>query len=665
MSITPHQNGPAMSGSYVGEHKSGDADLLRKFLPLISKSKDIYFIVEAGENRFRYCNDAVTEVLGFSQKEVSAMLPKAFVTNASMDSIRDALPRALAAHSRNNGDTVAVSPLHIQLIAKNRTRVSAELFLTVFLNQDHTATHYTGVVRCEFVKRPVHEQPVVFEPLFVELFNTLPFGCIVCTPDVGGDVFLLKACNRAAEKMTGISADTGIGKDISELLPELHQNEVLPVMRSVAQTGIAVKLPVVINPDTDGGECREYHICRMTGGVVVTLFGDAGALRHQVDLAKGTIELFSVVAGKIAHDLNNTGTLLFGQVDLALSSLNPASETAKQLQPVVPAFNRMRNLTGRLSVLSRKTPLQKRGTDTAELIHSVAVGVFRGTNIEYSVRTNSDNVEIMADSNLLAYAFRLLLENARTAMSGEGAIAIYIERQLSTTQQLQVGTTPGITITITDTGCGIPQAQQRQLFTPVFPDETDKPSRNGLSVVYSIISRHGGNVSLDSEPGKGTTVTVALPAGDSVPASSSGDKEALLPQPSSGPGRVLIMDDEDILLDIAKQMCRRIGLTPTITENSQQAIEQYREEFRKGTPYDLVLLDLTIAGGIGGMETAALLKKIDPSVKTVAMSGYTDHEVMAEPGKYGFTSVLNKPFRLGEFSMVLKSILPAEKFKED
>jgi DNA-binding NtrC family response regulator len=117
------------------------------------------------------------------------------------------------------------------------------------------------------------------------------------------------------------------------------------------------------------------------------------------------------------------------------------------------------------------------------------------------------------------------------------------------------------------------------------------------------------------------------------------------------------MDDEEILRDIASQMCRRLGLEVETASNGKDAIETYRNAFREGTPFDAVLLDMTIAGGIGGIETAAVLKKIDPEVKNVVMSGYADHEVMSDPDKFGFSAVLSKPFRLNEMSKVLGDVL--------
>lgn len=126
-------------------------------------------------------------------------------------------------------------------------------------------------------------------------------------------------------------------------------------------------------------------------------------------------------------------------------------------------------------------------------------------------------------------------------------------------------------------------------------------------------------------------------------------------------GSILIMDDEDIILDISSQMCKRMGLEVATTRNGEEAIKLYQERFRQGEPFDAVFLDMTIVGGLGGIDAAGKLKEIDPEVKTVVMSGYSDHEVMSDPDKFGFYAVLVKPFRLNDFSALIKEMIP-EKF---
>jgi DNA-binding NtrC family response regulator len=133
------------------------------------------------------------------------------------------------------------------------------------------------------------------------------------------------------------------------------------------------------------------------------------------------------------------------------------------------------------------------------------------------------------------------------------------------------------------------------------------------------------------------------------------------PDPHPSGVRILVMDDEEILLDIARQMCKRLGIGADTAFNGEDAVEMYRTAFNEGHPYDAVLLDMTIAGGMGGVETVAAIKKVDPRVKAVVMSGYSDHEIMAAPSKYGFSAMMSKPFRFHEFGRVLEEVLPGLK----
>jgi CheY-like chemotaxis protein len=128
-------------------------------------------------------------------------------------------------------------------------------------------------------------------------------------------------------------------------------------------------------------------------------------------------------------------------------------------------------------------------------------------------------------------------------------------------------------------------------------------------------------------------------------------------------GKILIMDDEDILIDIAAQIGKRMGLIVESAKTGEEAIEIYRKALELGCPHDAILLDMTIAGGMGGLEASQVLHTINPDISTIVMSGYSDHEVMAAPDKYGFKGVISKPFRLTEFGKVLRELIPAEKFK--
>ncbi len=657
----PHHGVPSSLSSTDNE-EGAIAASFRQFSPLIQQSKDLYFILDSAENRFVYVNDAIMDLLGFTGDEARSLLPQAFVTAASMSTVCDAVPRAIAVHASEKGAIITIPPLHIQLLAKDRKRIPAELRLTATLTSEHTVASIAGIVRGELVPKPVLENGGEFNRLLSDIFNVLPIGCLVCSPLEGTDDFRLQVCNKTAEKLTGISAHDSIGRNLSEVLPELTANDVAGVMKSVAGTGIGVSLPVALQTEYGERQSREYYICRVSGGSIVTLFRDLPDVQGKMEQAIGRVESNGAIAGKIAHDLNNVAGQLFGQIDIALTSMQPDTPLAGRLQEVMKTFEPMRELTGQLAALSGNNTVIRKKSDIGQLLHAAAARVLRGTSIEYSVSIDNGPIELEIDADLLRYVFTELLENAKQATGEGGSITIEVTKNTVETLEGGSGFGNAYRIRFTDSGCGVPRELQGQLFKPVFSTgTTDKKTRTGLAVVKSIIARHGGTVTLESEPDKGTIVTILLPVGtEKIPRQSVAVSQVV----RSGPGRVLVMDDEEILLDIAKQMCKRLGLDVTTATNSSAAVENYCEEFRQGTPYDLVMLDLTIPGGNGGMETAAALKKIDPEVKAVAMSGYTDHEVMNDPEKYGFTAILTKPFRLNEFSLILRSILPKEKFQD-
>jgi len=169
-----------------------------------------------------------------------------------------------------------------------------------------------------------------------------------------------------------------------------------------------------------------------------------------------------------------------------------------------------------------------------------------------------------------------------------------------------------------------------------------------------------------SEPVAATTNLTAVPDAGKVSVETTSIPSIVSASPvkeNVTPGKIIIMDDEEILTDIAVQMGKRLGLAVETAKNGTDAITLYKNALTEGAPFDAVLLDMTISGGMGGVEASKELHKIDPNVKTIVMSGYSDHEVMAKPADYGFCGVISKPFRLNEFSQILHSVIPIEKFR--
>jgi CheY-like chemotaxis protein len=213
-----------------------------------------------------------------------------------------------------------------------------------------------------------------------------------------------------------------------------------------------------------------------------------------------------------------------------------------------------------------------------------------------------------------------------------------------------------IRITFTDTGCGIAAENQEKIFDPYF---TTKPSGNGLGLasVYSIVSKHGGQISVRSTVGTGTTFDILLPA-DSRNVSEARTEPAAL-----GAGdhcSLLVMDDEKFLRDLASDLLGDLGYRVQTCSNGEEAIALYSAAKAAGAPFSAVIMDLTVPGGMGGKEAAQHILAIDPLARLIVSSGYSNDPVMADYSQFGFCATIAKPYTMAEISQILSRLLAAK-----
>ncbi len=209
-----------------------------------------------------------------------------------------------------------------------------------------------------------------------------------------------------------------------------------------------------------------------------------------------------------------------------------------------------------------------------------------------------------------------------------------------------------VLLTVQDTGTGIPAEVLNRIFDPYFSTK-EKGSGLGLAISYSIVRAHGGAITVESELGVGTCFSVYLPA------SSAGLVAVVAPRPEINTrrsGRVLIMDDEDMVAEVAQEMIESLGYTAKRACNGDEAIRMFNEAEQTGEPYDLVLLDLTVPGGMGGAEAVKYIREMRADVAVLVNSGYADDSVLARYRDYGFDGVLPKPFTIPDLRRVLREM---------
>lgn len=362
------------------------------------------------------------------------------------------------------------------------------------------------------------------------------------------------------------------------------------------------------------------------------------------------LESIGLLAGGIAHDFNNILTGILGNLDLLkCEALNLAQE--EFVNDIRNGVHRAIDLTKQLLTFSKGGKPIKRLENIQEIILSSEKLVMRGTKSKCEITIENNLPLVNVDKGQISQVINNLLINASQSMPQGGIIFIRVNRIHFTTTINTVPAGDYVLIEIQDQGVGIPKKYYNKIFTPYF---TTKAGGNGLGLAtcYSILRQHGGFIRFESEINRGTTFLVYLPESKEKVQEITPNK-ALQTLHTFKELYILLMDDEETVLQVLSKMLSLLGCICEKAHNGHDAIEKYCAKFSTNTRYDIVIMDLTIPGGMGGKETLEKLKEIDPDIKAVVSSGYSDDVVLAEYHKYGFIDLLHKPFTLEDIQAIL------------
>lgn len=368
-------------------------------------------------------------------------------------------------------------------------------------------------------------------------------------------------------------------------------------------------------------------------------------------------ENLAALAQGIAHDVNN----LLGPATVRLSALiqqvqeHPA--LAHELQLVFSGLKRAKQFTSQVVTASKSSPRKLEATDIVSLMRDTVEFAGAGSNVHVCVRSDENLRQAVADPVKLSQVLQNLVMNGIQAMPHGG----YMDVQAL---NLIVGPAgdgklkPGkhVQIIVRDRGCGIAKENLDRLFRESFTTKADG-NGIGLTTCKRFIDEMGGDIRVTSTPNIGTEFSVYLPA-----AAGSGGTRPLIPADSApvplkhGKGKVLIVDDEDDLRKVAHMILTRCGYEVVQCDNGQDAVRIYQSLFRTGTPPDVVLMDLTLRGGMNGTETAAEILHLDPDARIVCTSGSVTEEVQMVFLERGFVGVLPKPYEAGELTQVVHRV---------
>ena len=361
------------------------------------------------------------------------------------------------------------------------------------------------------------------------------------------------------------------------------------------------------------------------------------------------LESLGILAGGIAHDFNNLLAGIFGHINIALEQ-SENEELSDHLQKASNAIERTRGLTGQLLTFAKGGAPVKKIHHLKPFIEETVKFALSGAKTSYIFNFSKDLPPCEFDKNQIAQVLDNLVINAKQAMPEGGNIEIFAEEtNISDNDYTKLNPGRYVKITICDHGIGIPKDILHKIFDPFFTTKT-KGAGLGLATSHSIVKRHGGFIEVQSNPETGSSFTFFLPATSRLPRENDTNNA----KEHFGAGSFLLMDDQEIIRLTTGKMIENLGYSVILKEDGAAAVEYFSKNHDKIRG---MIFDLTIPGGMGGLEAISRIRKMNDTVPVFVSSGYADDPAMANPQRYGFTASITKPFTKIELIKMLNKYM--------
>jgi signal transduction histidine kinase len=365
------------------------------------------------------------------------------------------------------------------------------------------------------------------------------------------------------------------------------------------------------------------------------------------------IESVGVFAAGIAHDFNNLLTGILGYISLAQVVANMDAKVLAYMTEAEQACQRATALTQQLLTFAKGGAPVRHTISLVEILKESVGFALRGANVRGDIQIAADLWPVDVDAGQINQVIHNVVLNAVQAMPGGGTVEVWADNivfEAGAPFPLIEG--QYVKITVQDYGCGIPKEVLANIFDPYFTTK-DEGSGLGLTTAYAIVTKHDGYITVTSEVGMGTTVVIYLPASQQALVSAQ-----IRPHiPLSGSGRILVMDDEEVIRNLLRELLETLGYTVECVQDGAEAVAVYQRAQAARQPFAAVILDYTIPGSIGGLETLNRLRALDPQVKALISSGYANNPVMANWAYYGFSGVVAKPYTMAQLQEALHNVL--------
>ena len=596
-------------------------------LSILASAVEGIMIAERESGKIRYVNESICRMFGYAAKELLALTISDIhpveklkaVWKAFSDLHRGEIKIAVSIPCRRKNASVFWADISAARVVIDGTPCTVGFFSDI-----------SG-------KKAARDENEEAQSLLASVFNAVPD--ILGIQDARHGIIRY---NEAGYRFLHADPDSVKGKKCFQLIG-LDEPCSQCATSETYRTKQPAKLEKFVESQGVWMDVRSYPILDQQGnlkGIVEHLRDITLQKRAEEELLKSEkLESLAQLAGGIAHDFNNLLGGIYGNIEMA-RAVSQSPETDNYLDATLKTMNRARSLTQQLLTFAKGgTPIRKAGfldgflRETAEFASS-------GSSISCVIDIAAGLWACMYDANQMGRVIENIMINAQQAMPMGGTITITAENATVGESESRI-LSPGryVRIAIRDQGVGIPRELLGRIFDPFFTTK-QKGSGLGLATGYSIVKQHGGSIEVESHPGEGSTFSIYLPACEQAPAAADGKPG----EPLQSAGRILIMDDEEVVRDLISVMLHYHGYDTVLAADGREALRIFDEQAANGTPFSAVILDLTIRGGMGGKETIDEIRKRDPLIPAFVASGYADDDIVSRPREHGFTDSITKPF---------------------
>ncbi|GAB4340943.1 MAG: hypothetical protein Kow0099_17260 [Candidatus Abyssubacteria bacterium] len=635
----------------------------RRYRLLAQNVTDIIWTVDLQTLRYTFVSPSVSRLIGYRASEVIGQPLMAALTPESFEVASKVLQEELS-RDKNEPNGLSVSrTLALEQFRKDGSTVWTEVTVTFLRDSNNEPVELLGVTRDITERKRAEERLRRSEEKYRTLLDTLGIGFY--ETDLAGNLIFF---NETLCKLIGYSAADLSGMNYQQFIDKKDRESIYRIYNTVFRTGQSAKGFVYEIVSKEGKQIlhqASVTLVRDEEGKPVGFRGVARDITEEKKLEQQLLqaqkmESIGTLAGGIAHDFNNLLAGILGYASLTKAKISSDHQIFKYIDTIEKSATRAAELTAQLLAFARGGKYEVRVVELNSIVNETMTIISR--TFEKSIEIEADLREplptLAVDTGQLQQVLMNLCVNARDAMPDGGKLTIKTDTAFLEEDSVRTcdGAKAGlyVTLSVTDTGVGMSEETMQRIFEPFFTTKpVGKGTGLGLAMVYGVVKNHGGHVCVHSEIGRGSKFTVYLPA-QGEPATE--EESPLHTIPQNGSGLILVVDDEESVRAVARDMLESYGYRVLLAEEGVKAIEVLKE---KNGLIDVVILDMVMPK-MGGYETFLKMKEVNPRVKVLLSTGHSKDENAMKILDSGVMAFLQKPYELHALLSKVRAVLDSE-----